>query len=443
MIIFLTFLVLGTAATALGQDSLSLEAAVDEALRLHPALQEARSLGDAAEARVEQARASRLPGLFFEETFTHSNNPVFAFGKKLEQADFSQNDFALDALNSPGALSNFRSSLELRLPVFTRWRIESGIAQAEEGLAVAEAGREWATQQVRFQVIRRYYRVLLAQAELEVAEQALQTAQGEVSRTRDRFEQGLVVASDLMAMEVQAAEFEQQRIQARGGVETARAALNLALGRPLGERPALSGSLQDRDFQAGSLQELIAAALSRRGDVRAAEGQIEISRQDIRKARGDYLPEVGLFAEFGQSSRDLSSGSSDFAVGARLTFDLLDFGRSARISEASAHREAARARRQALHDQVSLAVVRALQDFQSARQRLEVASQAVQQAEETLRIVQDRHQVGLTDVTETLRSQTALVRARSNQLGARYALYLGYARLLLESGGLHDTAVFE
>lgn len=429
--------------TVSGQDSLTLEQAVDEALGAHPALGEAESLSRAADARLKQARAARLPLLAFEEEFIHSNNPVFAFGKKLEQAQFAQNDFALESLNSPGALSNFRSSVELRLPVFSAWEIESGIAQAQEGQAVAEAQRDWAAQQVRFEVVRAYYGVLLARARFQVAEQALETARAEVGRMRDRFEEGMVVASDLMAMQVQAADFEQQRIRAKGEVETAWTALNLALGRPLSQRPSLAGSLEERDFQSPSTDQLISAALRGRGDLRAARGQIEMRQQNIRKARGDYLPQLGLFAEFGQSSQDLSSGSSDFAVGARLTFDLVDFGRSARIRQAQAEREAAKSRRRALENQVSLAVVQALQDFQSARESLVVASQAVEQAGETLRIVEDRHQVGLTDVTEVLRAQTASVRARTNRLAARYAVYVGYARLLLESGNLTDTGAFQ
>ena len=68
-----------------------------------------------------------------------------------------------------------------------------------------------------------------------------------------------------------------------------------------------------------------------------------------------------------------------------------------------------------------------------------VAASAVNQAEETLRIVNDRHGVGLTTITEVLRSQTALLRARLSLLAARYDYYVGYAQTLLATGLLTDV----
>ena len=74
--------------------------------------------------------------------------------------------------------------------------------------------------------------------------------------------------------------------------------------------------------------------------------------------------------------------------------------------------------------------------FRTSRERLEVASTAVSQGEEALRIVRDRHEAGLTTITEVLRAQTALLRARMNLLGARYDLYLSFAKTKLATGSL-------
>ncbi len=66
----------------------------------------------------------------------------------------------------------------------------------------------------------------------------------------------------------------------------------------------------------------------------------------------------------------------------------------------------------------------------------------VAQARETLRIVQDRYQEGLTTITEVLRAQTTLVRTRQNLLGARYEYYLSYAQVLMACGQLTDVQPF-
>jgi outer membrane protein TolC len=136
------------------------------------------------------------------------------------------------------------------------------------------------------------------------------------------------------------------------------------------------------------------------------------------------------------------TGSTDYAVGASVTFNVLDFGRNARIKQAQATESLADAEHARLADQIRFEVVRAYQQFVSAQARLEVAARAVNQATETLRIVQDRHQEGLTTITEVLRAETALVRARLNMLAARYDVYVGYAQVLLASGRLIDVQPF-
>jgi outer membrane protein TolC len=86
--------------------------------------------------------------------------------------------------------------------------------------------------------------------------------------------------------------------------------------------------------------------------------------------------------------------------------------------------------------------VRAYQQYISARERLAVVAQVSIQAAETLRIVQDRYHAGLTTITELLRAETALVRARSDVLAARYDQYVSYANVLLATGTLKDVASF-
>jgi outer membrane protein TolC len=102
----------------------------------------------------------------------------------------------------------------------------------------------------------------------------------------------------------------------------------------------------------------------------------------------------------------------------------------------------ASAEQEHLSNQIRLEVVRAYQQYVSARERLTLAAKVVAQAKEALRIVQDRYQEGLTTITEVLRAQTAFVRTRQNLLGARYDYYLGYAQVLIVSGQLTDVQAF-
>ncbi|UCF36016.1 MAG: TolC family protein [Acidobacteriota bacterium] len=432
----------GNGNRVLANGGLSLEGAVAIALEANPLIRATAAGQQAAAAGLEEARSNRLPALSFNEKFITSNNPVYVFGSRLEQGKFGMEHFDLNYLNNPGSFSNFRSSVNLSIPLFNRFQISSGIRQAELGEQVAEEDSNWVRQQLRMQVVSAYYGVLVARSRRDVARDAVATAEADLVKIEVMFEEGMVVASDVLAMKVQVADFRQQLVQAEGDEKTAVAALNTVLARPVNTPVELSGELVDREFEVASQDALITAALGNRPDYRKLQLDVQRTQEGIRTAKGSRWPDLNLFANYGYSSHDFASGSGDFAVGAALNFDILDFGRTPRIQQAVAASNGAEAQQEYKANEVGFEVVQAYQRFLSSKERLRVAASAVDQAAETLRIVQDRHGVGLTTVTEVLRAQTALLKSQMMLLGARYDYYLGYANTLMVTGSLNDVSPF-
>ena len=423
--------------------ALTLSQAVDIALRTNPLTRVSAAGSELADAQINEARAGRYPSLQAAEIFTRSNNPVFVFGTLLEQGRFTSDNFDIDFLNHPPSLSNFRSSVTLRMPVFDQRQSATRITQAQIRKQQADHQTEVVQQRIRFEVIRNYYALLLAKAKLEVADEAIRTAEADVNRARDLFGSGLVVQSDLLAAEVQLSEFRQQKIQSNGEVATAIASLNTVLGLPVETAERLAGELIDRSFTVESVSTLFPQALANRGEYQQAILSARSSSVQVRGARGEWQPRVDAFVTAGISSRYLAGGSGDYAAGASVIFQVFDPGRKARIDEASATEAIAKAEQEHLANQIRLEVVRAYQQYISARERLAVVAQVSAQATETLRIVQDRYHAGITTITEVLRAETALVRARSDVLAARYEQYVGYASVLLATGQLNDVAPFD
>ena len=423
-------------------EQLTLTQSVEIALRTNPSMKVTAAGRQLADAQLQEARTGRWPSLQANETFTRSNNPVFVFGTLLEQGRFGPENFAIDSLNHPNAVNNFRSALTLRVPLFDQRQTETRTAQARIAQQEADQQTEMAAQQLRFAVIRTFYGLLLAQARLEVSDEAVKTAETDVKRARDTFESGLVVQSDLLAAEVQLSEFRQQQIQAKGDLVTAMAALNTAIGLPL-ERPQQPmGALVERSFPTETVEVLTEQALRDRPDYQRAVLSSRASEVRSRGARGEWLPRVDAFVTAGASGRYVAAGSGDFAAGASITFNVFDAGRKARIDQSRAAELIATAQQEELANQIRFEVMRAYHQYVSARERMAVVAQVTAQATETLRMVQDRYHAGLTTITELLRAQTALVRARSDVLAARYEQYVGYANVLLAAGRLKDVGAF-
>ena len=87
------------ASAATAQDPLTLRQAVDQALGQSPQAAIAHASDQEAKSAATMAHTQLLPHLNFTEDISGGDDPVYAFGTRLRQGQFTQADFALDALN--------------------------------------------------------------------------------------------------------------------------------------------------------------------------------------------------------------------------------------------------------------------------------------------------------------------------------------------------------
>src|SRR5271166_5210798 len=86
---------------ASGQAPLTLRQAINQALEQSPEASMARASEQEAKSESTIARSQLLPHFSFTEDISRGDDPVYAFGTRLKQGQFTQADFALNALNRP------------------------------------------------------------------------------------------------------------------------------------------------------------------------------------------------------------------------------------------------------------------------------------------------------------------------------------------------------
>ena len=218
------------AQQATGSSPLTLQQAVNIALEKNPERKAALADTKAASADVKEARSFLLPHVTFSETATRGNDPVYVFGSKLRQQRFTTADFSLNVLNTPTPFGNFATRFGGTWNLFDSFGSWRAINRAERVKDAVGHQMERTDQEIIFRVVDSYYRVLLAKKQLEVAEQSLKTAQAILDRSKDRFESGVVVESDLLSARVRMATRKQELIHARNNLAMARAQLSNSLG---------------------------------------------------------------------------------------------------------------------------------------------------------------------------------------------------------------------
>jgi outer membrane protein TolC len=120
-----------------------------------------------------------------------------------------------------------------------------------------------------------------------------------------------------------------------------------------------------------------------------------------------------------------------------LNFNIFDGGANrARLAAARYRQAQVQAQAVQLTAEVKLQVREAYLNLTTAQQRLQVSRQAQLEAEESLRIVQNRYDAGLATITDLLQVETARTSAQKNYLNALFDYRLSYAALELATGEL-------
>jgi outer membrane protein len=436
---------LGVAAWAQGAlpEELTLAQAIKTALEKHPALRVAQHQAAAAATGVDQARAGFLPRVDFSEGFSYSDNPVYAFGSLLNQGRFTAADFAINKLNHPDPITNWRTNLGASIPLFLGGRNVLGYQQAQLGREAADQARARAEQEVIFAVIRSYSAVRLSREALTTVEASVRTAEANLSAAEARYDTGLSVASDALAAKVRLARLREESIAAANQVRLAQFALNEAMGQPLDRANRIVGQLELPALVFESADGLEAIARDNRPDYRQADLEAQRLEKEVLRAKGALLPSLHLMGNYELNNNQFaSSGQDSWAVGVVLNLNVFNGGADrARIAEAQANHQRALAQRDRLAGAIGLEVHEAFLAHQTARERIAVAREALSQAEESLRIVQDRYEAGLTTIVELLDSEVALTASRTNLTRTLYDATVSQARLDLSLGRL-DRARF-
>ena len=108
------------ALPASAQSPLSLSEAIARAKAHNPDAGSAAAAEREAAERVTQARGGYFPKVDVAESWLRGNNPVFVFSSLLAQRQFTAADIALDALNHPAAMDNFRAAFSVEQSLFDR-----------------------------------------------------------------------------------------------------------------------------------------------------------------------------------------------------------------------------------------------------------------------------------------------------------------------------------
>jgi outer membrane protein TolC len=173
--------------------------------------------------------------------------------------------------------------------------------QACLGIAIAQAGLDQAEWETVYAVTRMYFTVLYARAQRTVVDEQITRLQFYFDRLRELVESGETRGPNLTKLEVDKialhlALAKTQKIEADQGQKRALAALGEAIGVEPGKCYEVVGELLPHEVIAPCCGDLVALALSRRGEMVQVTTVSRVVELEIGAQSKSYLPVVRTFA---------------------------------------------------------------------------------------------------------------------------------------------------
>jgi outer membrane protein len=407
-----------------GAQPLSLDDAIQTALRGHPALREAEDVVAAAEAEVKQARALYFPQLSFT-----------GIGKV--GLSGATNALGLTGFPASPFWRNVAYSANWYQNIFDFGRTKHLVATQR---ALAESARfKNKEEQARIvlAVRRAYFSALEAQALHGLADDILEERKLTLRRVRASFEQGLQPQMEVSLAEASVAEAEGSLAEANAAIGKGLAALRVAMGVDGAPEYELQAPRMEV-ITLPPLEDLVQEAMKNRPDVQALDWKVRAFAEQAGLAHSERLPKINGFAAGGQGRFNGTTVKPEqqHGVGALgLLIPIFTGGRlEAAQQEAKAELDGALATRVQLSQQIREEVTDSYYQLSALVDRMRAADQQRQSAAQALRLTQARYKMQLASFLDVLTAEVTKTAAETAYSRAHYDYQRARAELAFATG---------
>ncbi len=305
---------------------ISLEEAIELARRNNRDLREARLRLESSNEGLREALASEYPTVSTQLDFTRSDSANSELS--LRQSPL----FGLFSGDDDTVTTSFDARLEVNYDLFTSGRRSAQIKAAEAQRRLNQLDVERIAEQVRFDATEAYYDLQEADAQVRIAEAAVEEAKLSLRNTDLRERAGLGTRFEVLQDQTQLAEAAQNLTLAKSQQDIARRSIAVVLG--LGQKVGVIAVASDNILPGGnwdlSLEESIVLAFKNRAELEQELIRRKINDQQKRVALSNIRPQASLFANYNVLGvLDDNLGPADgLTIGARLRWTLFDGGAS-------------------------------------------------------------------------------------------------------------------
>lgn len=387
----------------LAQETVTLEEAYRSAMTESEQIGIARENLTQAEREIDRAKSFLYPTLNTEASY-------------LRRPEARQGPFGVLL---PESEKQFH--LVIEQPLYTGGRASAAYRSAQWGAKGGKLDLNLTTENLLFDVARAYYEALKAQRTVEIEENEVKRLEAHLRDAEKRFRVGEAIKTVVLRAEAELADARARLIRARNEQETTKDQLAL-LARidgpfSVAEPPSLTLSEKSEG-------EWINTAHDRRSDLAIQSTNIDISKEQITIAEGNFYPSLSLQGRYSWIDQNPETSfltTNDRSAIISLRFPIFE-GRlrvAERAQARSRHRQQV-LQKKFLSDQISVEVRRSLLNLTALTSQIDVLNAQVAFARENFALISRQFAVGLATNIDVLDANATLISAERQLTNTTY-----------------------
>ena len=379
---------------------------------------------------ITVGQAQHLSNILNQEG-TSMSSALNAAGQKVRDA------FRTDTRNI------FVANVLVRQPIYMGGAITAANKIAEINEDLADNNIERKTQSTLYDIDQAYWLVVSVQQKKKLADNYLKLVKKFDEDVEKMLKQGVATKAEKLRVDVEVNKAEMQKTQAEDGVVLSKMLLCQLCGLPLDEDITLADeNRQDLATSDGLYQVDAKTAIDNRPELKMLQNTVDISRQNTRLIRAEYLPKVAAIGGYLISNPNVLNGyerkfSGYFHIGVAVTVPVWNWSEGKyKIAATKADSTIAEMELSDARDKVQLQVSQNAFKVKEANKKLAMARKNTQSAEENLRCANLGFKEGVMQATEVIAAQTAWVESMTQKIDAEIDVKLSQVNLQKALGTL-------
>lgn len=409
IIAFISFTIIPFIVFAQEEKNITIDEAINLAMKNSKNLKISESKVLSAEAKVNETNTNLYPTLKLSSGYTRLS----------EVQPFKFNFQGRDIEISPTILNNYQIRLGLQYPIFTGFRLENTSRMMELNAMATEKDYESEKTKLVYDVRTAYWSIKNLEASLKSINENIRQVQSHLTDIQNFYENGLATENDVLKVKVQLSNLELTKIDLENALNLSKINFCILVGLPATTKINLTSEINPEIVDYADLPRLLDLAYKNRPELKAMELRKEASRKAISVARSGWYPQILLGANYYYNRpnqrlmplQDKFYGTWDFGI--TLSYDIWNWmSTKYQTQQAEASFYQSDLGYQQLKDGITLEVSQNYFAYLKAKEKIRVAKEIVQQAEENFRVTNEKFKNGLIASSELLDAEVALLNAK-------------------------------